>query len=242
MNYIVFDLEFNQMFNSEINESFIPFEIIQIGGIKLNSKLETIATFDAFVKPTIYTVVHPYISNLTKITDDMLVSCDTFPKVYSDFIDFIGNEDFTFVVWGSGDIKELIRNIEFHNLNLESLKLEFIDLQEEANKRFNIQKGCKIGLKTVIDICNISLTKDLHNAYNDAYYTAEIFKLLHQKKIKAKTYTPYNERPKVEPKKKINTEALLNQFKKMYNRELSDDEKAMIQLAYIMGKTNQFLE
>ena len=241
MNYIVFDLEFNQMFNSEINEEFIPFEIIQIGAIKLNNKLETIDTFDVLVKPTIFTVIHPYIAELTQIKDDMLTSCDTFPKVYSDFINFIGDEEITFIIWGATDIKEFVRNITFHNLDLDIFPKNYIDLQEQANKSFSVQKGCKIGLKTVIDFCNIPMNKEFHNAFNDAYYTSEVFKLLHNKKMKPKTYIPYSERPKVEPKKKINTEALLNQFEKMYGRELSDDEKAMIQLAYIMGKTNQFL-
>ena len=41
-------------------------------------------------------------------------------------------------------------------------------------------------------------------------------------------------------KKKIYTEQLFAQFEKMYNRKLSSQEKDMIKLAYIMGKTNQF--
>ena len=39
---------------------------------------------------------------------------------------------------------------------------------------------------------------------------------------------------------KIYTEQLFAQFEKMYNRKLSSQEKDMIKLAYIMGKTNQF--
>lgn len=241
MNYIIFDLEFNQMFNSQINDAFIPFEIIQIGAIKLNSKFETIDTFDALVKPTIYTVVHPYISNLTQIKDDMLESCDTFPKVYSDFIKFIGSNETTFVIWGSTDIKEFVRNINFHNLNLDMFPKNYIDLQENANKRFKVAKGSKIGLKTVIELSNIPTTKEFHNAFNDAYYTSEVFKLLYSKKIKTKTYTPQIKREQTTPKKKVDNIALIKQFEKMYNRELTKDEKAMIQLAYIMGRTDQFL-
>ncbi len=39
---------------------------------------------------------------------------------------------------------------------------------------------------------------------------------------------------------KFYTEQLFAQFEKMYNRKLSSQEKDMIKLAYIMGKTNQF--
>lgn len=243
MNYIIFDLEFNQMFNSEINEAFIPFEIIQIGAVKLNAKLEVLDTFDTLVKPTIFNVVHPYISELTQITDSMVANCDTFPEVYSKFLNFMGpTEDATLVVWGATDIKEFIRNIEFHNLDLDAFPKEYMDLQEQANKVFKVRKGCKMGLKSAIEICNIPSDKELHNAYNDAYYTSKIFTLLYNKKLKSKTYILNKEKPKMEPKKKVDKEALLNQFEKMYGRELTSDEKAMIQLAYIMGKTNQFLK
>ena len=58
MNYIVFDLEFNQGYKykrknkSRINPK-CRFEIIQIGAVKLNDKLETIDRFDKLVKPQI---------------------------------------------------------------------------------------------------------------------------------------------------------------------------------------------
>ncbi len=50
MNYIIFDLEFNQGYNNQI-EIKCPFEIIQIGAIKLNEDFTTIDTFNALVKP-----------------------------------------------------------------------------------------------------------------------------------------------------------------------------------------------
>ena len=43
MNYIIFDLEFNQGFdrlnNKTVSNAKCPFEIIQIGAIKLDSEL-----------------------------------------------------------------------------------------------------------------------------------------------------------------------------------------------------------
>ena len=58
MEYIVFDLEFNQGFDKKLNKTVsnekCPFEIVQIGAVKLNSNLEMIDTFNSFVKPNIY--------------------------------------------------------------------------------------------------------------------------------------------------------------------------------------------
>lgn len=55
MNYIVLDLEWNQ---SPIGKkgavAGIPFEIIQIGAVKLNERFEEIDSFDAYVKPIVY--------------------------------------------------------------------------------------------------------------------------------------------------------------------------------------------
>jgi hypothetical protein len=33
---------------------------------------------------------------------------------------------------------------------------------------------------------------------------------------------------------------MIKQIEKMFNRAMTDDEKQIIKLAYIMGKTNQF--
>jgi len=43
-------------------------------------------------------------------------------------------------------------------------------------------------------------------------------------------------------KKIIDVDALIYQFEKMYSREMTEEEKSIIILAYKMGKTNQFLK
>ena len=74
MEYIVFDLEFNQGFDKKLNKTVsnekCPFEIVQIGAVKLNSNLEMIDTFNSFVKPNIYKEIHPFIKKMTNITNE----------------------------------------------------------------------------------------------------------------------------------------------------------------------------
>jgi hypothetical protein len=80
-----------------------------------------------------------------------------------------------------------------------------------------------------------------HDALNDAYYTAEIFKRIYSKDIKPDTYIPDAPKKVRQTKEKVDILALIKQFEKMYNREMSPEEKSIIKLAYLMGKTRQFI-
>ncbi|GAB6169842.1 3'-5' exonuclease [Clostridium carnis] len=246
MNYIIYDLEFNHEFTNnrdgkKSSNSSLMFEIIQIGAVKLNENFESISTFNALIKPTLYTSIHPYIENLTKITSKSLSLCKTFPEVFNEFIRFIGEEKAILCVWGTADIKELLKNIKYHNLNYLSLPLEYIDIQQHASKALKAPKGCRIGLKSSVEMLNISINNDFHDAFNDAYYTSKVFKHIYNPSIKPLVYTlPISRRNKI-PKSKIDNTALIKQFEKMYNRRMSQEEISIIKLAYTMGKTNQFL-
>lgn len=65
MNYIIFDLEFNQGFdrvnNKTVSNAKCPFEIIQIGAVKLDSELNIIDTFSSYIKSQIYKDIHPFV-------------------------------------------------------------------------------------------------------------------------------------------------------------------------------------
>lgn len=242
MNFIIYDLEFNQ---KSPNDDIVPnlsFEVIQIGALKLDENLNSISTFNSFVKPTLYHEIHPYVESLTNITSEKVNSSRTFPEIYKDFLDFIGDEDYVLCTWGSADIKELIKNIDFHKLKDNLIPCKHIDVQKLASIYTKTPKGMRIGLRTAIDFFQITIEGDFHDAFNDAFYTAEVFKKLYTKDIEPTFYnTPPLQKRVSEPKKKIDTKALINQFEKMYNREMTDEEKDIIKLSYIMGKTNQFL-
>lgn len=246
MNYIIYDLEFNQKNNDSIDNTNnqpnnIPFEIIQIGAIKLNENFEIISTFNALIKPTIYKTVHPIVQNLTNITDEQLLCCNDFPTVYKDFLEFVGNDEIIICVWGMVDIKELIRNVNFYNLSALQIS-KYIDVQTYASKYLKAEKKSKIGLKNAIELLNIPIKRNFHDAFNDAYYTSEIFKIIYDNKMKPTAYKPTTYRKTSKPKEKIDTVSLIKQFEKLYNREMSEEEKSIIKLAYIMGKTRQFIQ
>lgn len=247
MNYIIYDLEFNQKYLASgeaesNNASSLPFEIIQIGALKLNESFETVSKFNSLIKPTVYPSIHPYVESLTKINNDKVSSCKNFIAVYEDFLKFIDKTETILCVWGTGDIKELLRNIKFYNLSTSSIPKRCIDVQKYASKYLNTHKKSKIGLKTAIELLNIQGTGEFHDAFNDAYYTAEVFKHIYDDSIKPSIYEPNFHKRITQPKEKIDTVALINQFEKIYNREMSEEEKSIIKLAYIMGKTRQFVD
>lgn len=246
MNYIIYDLEFNQKNKDSIDNknnlpNTIPFEIIQIGAVKLNEDFKTISSFNSLVKPNIYKTIHPIVENLTNITDLQLSSCNHFPTVYEDFLNFIGDDEIILCVWGVVDIKELIRNVKFYNLSTSQLS-KYIDIQTYTSKYLKTEKKSKIGLKNAIELLGIPIKGDFHDAFNDAYYTSEIFKIIYDNKMKPIIYKPEAYRKISKPKEKIDTVSLIKQFEKIYNREMSEEEKSIIKLAYIMGKTRQFIQ
>ena len=246
MKYIIYDLEFNQelsdVSNVETGNSSLPFEIIQIGALKLNEAFETVSTFNALIKPTVHTTIHPFIESLTGINDSKVSSCKSFLQVYEDFIRFIGEDEIVLCVWGKVDIKELLRNIEFHKLTTLSNLKAYIDVQHYASKHFKVPKGSKIGLKNAVEILNIPAKNEFHDAFNDAYYTSEVFKIIYDATVIPKIYTRVSlPRRTHNPREIVDVEALIKQFEKMYNREMSEEEKSIIKLAYFMGKTKQFI-
>lgn len=241
MKYIIFDLEFNQSSNKEDVFLQLPFEIIQIGALKLDENFKTISTFNELVKPSVYKNVLSYIQDLTKITNEMVSTAENFIDIYYAFMNFIGKEDTTFIIWGTVDLRELYKNIIYFNLSTENLPKLYIDIQDYASKHFKAPGGKRIGLRNALDFLNINISAEFHNAFNDAYYTAEIFKKLYNDSIEPKVYFNTPIRIKSEPKKIVNYNDLILQIEKMYNKKLNSEEISMIKLAYNMGKTNQFL-
>jgi len=248
MNYIVFDLEFNQGYNfSKEPKNTIdpkcPFEIIQIGAIKLNDNLETIGTLDILVKPQIYPTLNPFVKELTGITMDELEKGTSFKEMYENFLKFIKTDKSVLCVWGVTDIKELFRNIEYYELDALLVPTEYINIQSYASASLNCKKGINIGLGNATELLGVPIKNKFHNALNDAYYTAEVLKKIYNKEIKTNVYS-HDKHALLNRSNtqnyKIDFYNLMNQFEKMFKRKMTIDEKSIIKLAYIMGKTNQF--
>jgi DNA polymerase III epsilon subunit-like protein len=247
MYYIVLDLEFNQDFTDiTVKEPLAhkyPFEIIQFGAVKLDFNLNIIGYFSRYVKPDIYYRVNPIITDITGITSDMLMNEKKFPEIYNEFIEFIEDVNSILCTWGMSDIKELYKSAEYYNMNMQFLPKMFINLQPYASMHFKLNKKIQLRLQNVVEILNIPIIDKFHDALNDSIYTAEVFKKIYSNTIQPKIYDPSYIKPRTrQPKKIIDVDSLIQQFEKMYDREMTKEEKSIIILAYKMGKTNQFLK
>ncbi len=248
MHYIVFDLEFNQGFDfskMKKNKTIAkcPFEIIQIGAVKLDENLNTTSTFSRLVKPKVYKRIHPFVKKITGITMDQVRNEKPFKEVYKEFIEFIKNEKSSLCVWGTADIKELFRNIEYHKLSTSFMPKYYINIQSYASKRLECPKGSHIGLKNAVELLDIPYNISFHDAFNDAQYTTEVFRKIFTEDIKPKIYSQdkhKNSNKRNMTKHKIDNYKLLKQFEKMFQREMTPEEQSIIKLAYLMGNTNQF--
>ena len=248
MKYIVFDLEFNQAYDVLVKTkpkipAKYPFEILQLCALKLNEKLESIATLDRLVKPEIYITLNPFVAEITGIRMDQLTNAIPFKEVYKEFLEFVKDPSTVLCVWGVTDIKELYRNMEYHGISAEFLPKEYINIQAYATKYLCCTKGTSIGLRNAVEFLNISHSHPFHDAFNDAFYTAEIFKKIFNEEMVPQVYIPEKTRIRNSihiDKKIVDTLNLLKQFEKMFHREMTEEEKSIIKLAYLMGSTNQF--
>ena len=179
MNYIVFDLENNCAFS--INKitgklekghanSICPNEVIEIGAVKLDENLEVIDTLRIYIKPKLYKQIHPKVKKKTKITISKLSNASPFKQAIKDFANWIKPE-YILCCWGRDDILTLKRNCEYHKLNCDWIS-KYIDVQHMITEYLNHPHS--IGLKDALGKFNISIEDQLHDALNDAAYTAKL--------------------------------------------------------------------
>ncbi|MBR6652756.1 MAG: exonuclease domain-containing protein [Anaerotignum sp.] len=245
MNYIVLDLEFNQSFPFKSGKKVepnpeCPIEIIQIGAVKLNERFEQLDTFDAMIRPQIYPHLHPFVEKITGIRAEMLADKPSFKEAYEGFLKFIGNEPAILCTWGGDDVKSLFRNILFHDLDADALTNQFLNVQPFAAQHLNHEAGKAIGLKNAVEALGIPEAETFHNALNDAIYTAKIFAITHPAEIKAETFNPLTMLAKKPKKLRTNIKSLLMYVEERLERELTEDEKSLVKMAYMLGRNHTF--
>ncbi|WP_313525933.1 3'-5' exonuclease [Anaerotignum sp.] len=245
MNYIVLDLEFNQSFPFKTGETVAPvaecpFEIIQIGAVKLNESFQQIDTFNAMIQPQIYPRLHPFVEKITGITEEKLKGQLSFKEAFHKFVSFIGEEDATLCTWGADDIKSLFRNILYYKLNADSITNKYLNVQSFASAHLNYEAGKAIGLKNAVTELNIIVDAPFHDALYDAIYTAKVFEIVQPKEFEPTIFKPSSLLINTPKSPRTNTAALLRHISELMERELSSEEKKMIKISYFLGRAHTF--
>lgn len=220
MNYIVLDLEWNQAYETESND-LVPFEIIEIGAVKLNSQMELVDEFQEFVKPLLYPRLHFKVKEMLGYKESYLRRGRPFHIVCREFLKWCG-EDYRFVTWGELDLEQLQRNMEYYGLRKLPKPLAYYNLQRIYGKIFKESAACS--LEHAVDQMKISKEYPFHRAVNDAHYTGQILQCINPDQVLDEyTYDTYNN-----PKNK--DEELHKRYKDSYqyiSREFSSKKNVV---------------
>lgn len=175
MNYIVFDLEWNQCpYGKGKENKRLPFEIIEIGAVKLNEDRRVTDSFQELVKPAVYHKLHFRTKEILGIDTKMLEEGIPFSKAVRKFLKWCG-PDPRFCTWGSTDLVELQRNMKYYGmLNLLRGPVFYYDIQKLFGLVYEGEKTAR-SLEYAIKFLDMEQEGDFHRALNDARYTAEIF-------------------------------------------------------------------
>ncbi len=175
MSLIVLDLEWNQSSTGREPEvAKLPFEIIEIGAIKLNDECEMVGEFSELIKPIVYPRLYHITSKLIHIQMEELARGGRFTEVADKFFDWAG-EDAVFCTWGPSDITELQRNLKFFDVPLiNDGPVEYIDVQKLYALAFDKDKHNRLSLEHAVDALRIEKDIPFHRAFSDAYYTAKV--------------------------------------------------------------------
>lgn len=225
MNYIVLDLEWNQTVDKFNKEYGLPFEILEIGAVKLNKRMEIVDKFEEVVKPQIYHSMNFMTTKIVQFEQEELDNGRPFPEVMSDFLKWCG-KDYIFCIWGTLDLTELQRNMVYYGMD---------ELTDGPLKYYDIQKFFSIGyedgkirraLEYSVDYMGIEKDIPFHRAYSDAYYTAKIFQIIDKEKKDVEKYVSFDVFM-VPQSKRDEIHVNFKTYAKFISREFPDKNEAM---------------
>lgn len=182
MNYIILDLEWNQSARGKNFENqALPFEIIQIGAVKLSKTGEILDTFNCVVRPRVYKKLHSAVKEVVALTDQELKNGETFQEAFQRLMKFCG-DDYIFCTWGSQDLWQLQQNMSFYRIeNAFPRVMKYYDVQKLFSIVFEDGK-LRRTVEHAVDVFAMEKELLFHSAVNDARYVAQIFQRLMENK------------------------------------------------------------
>ncbi|MBO4981268.1 MAG: exonuclease domain-containing protein [Lachnospiraceae bacterium] len=237
MNYIVLDLEWNQSNTGlEAEVETLPFEIIEIGAIKLNDACVMVSEFSELICPKVYHEMHHITSRLIHIQMRELERGKPFPEVAERFLEWCKGDEYRLCTWGVLDLPELQRNMKFYGMEpLSDGPIPFLDVQKLFTIGYEEDPKVRRNLEYAIDALQIEKDIPFHRAFSDAYYTAKVLTRLIQDKPEVLgnlSYDVYN-RPK---DRKSEIKVQFDTYEKYISREFQDKAEALADREVISSK------
>ncbi len=216
----------------------VPFEIIEIGAIKLNTEFVQTGHFCEVVKPSIYKRLHNISRDITHLSMKQLNKGKSFKDVFSRFLEWCG-DDFMICTWGCTDLTELQRNMKYHGFPLFKAPVLYYDIQKIFSIVYEENKKTRRSLQDAVNYLNIKSDIPFHRALSDACYTAEVIKHLNFSDLTKNYSIDYYQKP---TSKKDEFFLEYEDYTKYISREFENktdilaDKRATATVCYKCGK------
>ncbi len=174
VDYIVLDLEWNQSPRGKSGERRgLPFEIIEIGAVKLDERRTVCGQFSERIRPAVYRQFHYRTKEILQMDMRELDEARSFKEVVGDFFDWCGQE-YMLCTWGSMDLTELQRNLRYFRVENPMKKpLLYYDVQKLFSLLYEDGRSRR-SLKDAVEYLGIEEDIPFHRALDDTLYTAKI--------------------------------------------------------------------
>ncbi len=194
MNYIVLDLEWNQCPAGKAKEvKKLPFEIIEIGAVRLDNSRQIVDQFHEIVKPQVYKSLHFRTREIVQVRAIDFDGARKFPEVAADFFSWCqkGDGEPVYCTWGPADLTELQRNLSFYHLSAPfPFPLLYYDIQKIFSIVYEDRKSRR-SLEYAVDFLQIPKEIQFHSALSDARYTSMIMQKLENDQIRENSSVDY---------------------------------------------------
>lgn len=235
MNYIVLDLEWNQGNTDQEAVEKLPFEIIEIGAVKLNDNSVMTGEFSQLIKPEVYHEMNRITGQLIHLQMRELECGKPFQQAAQSFFDWCGEEFCRFCTWGETDLTELQRNMEYYHMTpLSDGPIPFLNVQKLFSLAYEDGKSRR-ALEYAIDLLEIKKDNPFHRALSDAFYTAEIFRRIAEEKpevLKKVSYDVFH--PPADRDSEIKVQ--FDTYMKYISREFADKAEAFADKEVVSSK------
>lgn len=227
MNYIVLDLEWNQSpRGKEGAVDHFPFEVIEIGAVKLDGTRKQIGEFHQLISPSVYSQIHYKILEVTHLDMKTLQREGVpFEEAIERFLNWCG-EDYRFVTWGSMDLTELQRNMVYFGVGIPfPMPFLYYDLQKLYSLRYNNGEE-KMSLDQAVEELGILADdkRPFHHALYDAFYTGQIMARMDFCRVKEFVSMDYYRLPETDEEQ---VTLMFPGYTKFVSKEFEEKEEAL---------------
>ena len=193
--YIVFDLEWNQALGASRSVAGMPFEIIEIGAVKLDAGMQEIDTFREVVRPVVYPKIHFRTHEVINIgIEELRREGISFRKACGAFLAWCykDGENPRFCTWGDADILQLRRNMRYYRMKSA---FPYPMLYYDVQKLYSLDRGESrrkvYPLDEAVTELGLDASEPFHRALDDAIYTAQVLRCLDMERLKAYVSVDY---------------------------------------------------